>query len=167
MTANNKAKTKADEDWFGELLIEVAALTGKGPFRFALRWPDTTTVLTIFAVTGMLAGLRWACLLTVVCGAGVWGWRLGWPESYQRLIGKPIADYRRAYLVYRRRWRVICEHHGLTIAQRGKPDADPLVPELSVVRIGAAVDTLVVRLLVGQSLKTWQAQVDGLRDVAH
>jgi DNA segregation ATPase FtsK/SpoIIIE, S-DNA-T family len=162
MTANNKAKTKADEDWFGELLIEVAALTGKGLFRFALRWPDTTTVLTIFAVTGMLAGLRWACLLTVVCAAGVWGWRLGWPESYQRLIGKPIADYRRAYLVYRRRWRVICEHHGLTIAQRGKPDADPLVPELSVVRIGAAVDTLVVRLLVGQSLKTWQAQVDGL-----
>ena len=162
MTANNKAKTKADEDWFGELLIEVAALTGKGLFRFALRWPDTTTVLTIFAVTGMLAGLRWACLLTVVCVAGVWGWRLGWPESYQRLIGKPIADYRRAYLVDRRRWRVICEHHGLTIAQRGKPDADPLVPELSVVRIGAAVDTLVVRLLVGQSLKTWQAQVDGL-----
>jgi len=162
MTANKKAKTKADEDWFGELLIEVAALTGKGLFRFALRWPDTTTVLTIFAVTGMLAGLRWACLLTVVCAAGVWGWRLAWPKSYQRLIDKRIADYRRAYLVYRRRWRVICEHHGLTIAQRGKPDAEPLVPELSVVRIGAAVDTLVVRLLVGQSLKTWQAQVDGL-----
>lgn len=29
-------------------------------------------------------------------------------------------------------------------------------------RIGAAVDTLVVRLLVGQSVKTWAAQVDGL-----
>jgi DNA segregation ATPase FtsK/SpoIIIE, S-DNA-T family len=110
----------------------------------------------------MLAGLRWACLMTAMCAAGVWGLRLGWPESYQRLIGKPVADYRRAYLVYRRRWRVICEHHGLTIAQRGKPDADALVPELSSVRIGAAVDTLVVRLLVGQSVKTWQAQVDGL-----
>jgi S-DNA-T family DNA segregation ATPase FtsK/SpoIIIE len=162
MTANNKAKTKADADWFGELLVAVFALTGKGVFRFALRWPDTTTVLAVFAVTSMLAGLRWACVLTVVCAAGVWGWRLGWPESYQRLIGKPVADYRRAYLVYRRRWRVICERHGLTISQRGKPDAEPLVPELSVVRIGAAVDILVVRLLVGQSVKTWQAQVDGL-----
>jgi S-DNA-T family DNA segregation ATPase FtsK/SpoIIIE len=57
---------------------------------------------------------------------------------------------------------VVCEHHGLIVAQRGKPDAEPLVPELSVVRIGAAVDTLVVRLLIGQSLKTWQAQADGL-----
>jgi S-DNA-T family DNA segregation ATPase FtsK/SpoIIIE len=36
------------------------------------------------------------------------------------------------------------------------------VPELSVVGIGVAVDTLVVRLLVGQSVKTWQAQADGL-----
>jgi DNA segregation ATPase FtsK/SpoIIIE, S-DNA-T family len=162
MTANTKAKTEADDDWFGELLTGVVTLTGKGLWRFALRWPDITTVLTVFAVAGMLAGLRWACLVTIVCGAGVWGWRLGWPESYDRRIGKPIADYRRAFLVYRRRWATVCERHGLTIVQRGKPDAEPLVPELSVVRIGAAVDTLVVRLLVGQSLKTWQAQADGL-----
>jgi hypothetical protein len=74
--------------------------------------------------------------------AGVWGWRLGWPDSYERLIGRPVADYRRTYLVYRRRWRTICERHGLTISQRGKPDTDPLVPDLSSVRIGAAVDTL-------------------------
>ena len=162
MTANNKVKTKADEDWFGELLVEVFTLTGKGLFRFALRWPDTATLLSIFAVTGMLASLRVACVLAAVCAAGVWGWRLGWPDSYERLIGKPVADYRRAYLVYRRRWRVICERHGLTISQRGNPDVDPLVPDLSSVRIGAAVDTLVARLLVGQSVKTWQAQVDGL-----
>jgi S-DNA-T family DNA segregation ATPase FtsK/SpoIIIE len=162
MTANNKAKTTTDDDWFGELLVGLVALTGKGLFRFAMRWPDTATLLTMFAVTGMLAGLRWACVLTAVCAAGVWGWRLGWPDSYQRIIGGPVAHYRRAYLVYRCRWRFICEHHGLTIAQRGKPDAQPLVPELSSVRIGAAVDTLVVRLLVGQSVKTWAAQVDGL-----
>ena len=162
MTASNKAKTTTEDDWFGELLVGLVALTGKGLFRFALRWPDTATLLTIFAITGMLAGLRVACLLTAVCAAGVWGWRLGWPDSYERLIGKPVADYRRAYLVYRRRWRTICEHHNLTIAQRGKPDADPLVPLLASVRIGAAVDTLVVRLLVGQSVKTWAAQVDGL-----
>ncbi len=162
MTANNKAKTKADEDWFGELLVAAVTLTGKGLFRFALRCPDTATLLAVFAVSAMLAGLRWACVLIVVCAVGVWGWRLGWPEPYQRLIGKPVADYRRAYLVYRRRWRTICEHHGLTISQPGKPDTEPLVPELSAVRIGAAVDTLVVRLLVGQSVKTWQAQVDGL-----
>jgi len=162
MTANNRAKTKADGDWFGELLVEVFKLIGKGLFRFALRWPDAATVLAVFAVTGMLAGLRWGCVLTVACAAGVWGWRLGWPESYQRLIGNPVADYRRAYLVYRRRWRVICERHGLIISQRGRPDADTLVPDLSSVRIGAAVDTLVVRLLVGQSVKTWQTQVDGL-----
>ena len=162
MTANNKAKTTTDDDWLGELLVGLVALTAKGLFRFALRWPDTAALLTVFAVTGMLAGLRWACLLTVVCAALVWGWRLGWPDSYQQLIGGPVANYRRAYLVYRRRWRVICEHHGLTISQRGKPDAEPLVPELSLVCIGAAVDTLVVRLLVGQSVKTWAAQVDGL-----
>jgi S-DNA-T family DNA segregation ATPase FtsK/SpoIIIE len=162
MTANNKAKTKADEEWFGEVLVEVFTLTGKGLFRFALRWPDTATLVSIFVLTGMFAGLRVACLLTGMCAAGVWAWRLGWPDSYARLIGKPVADYRRTYLVYRRRWRTICERHGLTISQRGKRDADPLVPDVSSVRIGAAVDTLVVRLLIGQSVKTWQTQVDGL-----
>jgi DNA segregation ATPase FtsK/SpoIIIE, S-DNA-T family len=165
MTASNsntKNKKDAEEDWFGELLVGLVTLTGKGLWWFALRWPDTAALLTVFAVTGMLAGLRWAYALTMVCAVGVWGWRLGWPESYDRLIGKPFADYRRVLLVYRRRWATVCERHGLTIAQRNKSDAEPLVPELSVVRIGAAVDTLVVRLLVGQSVKTWQAQADGL-----
>ena len=72
-------------------------------------------------------------MLTAACAAGVWGWRLGWPDSYERLIGRPVADYRRTYLVYRRRWRIICERHGLTISQRGKPDTNPLVPDLSSV----------------------------------
>ncbi|SRX94728.1 cell division protein FtsK [Segniliparus rotundus DSM] [Mycobacterium shimoidei] len=161
MTTNNNTKKTTEDDWFGDLLVGLVTLTGKALWRFALRWPDTAAVLTVLAVTAMLLGLRWSCLLTVVCATGVWGWRLGWPESYQRVIGKPVADYRRAYLVYRRRWRAICEHHGLTITLRGKPDAEPLVPELSSVRIGAAVDTLVVRLLVGQSVKTWQAHVAG------
>jgi S-DNA-T family DNA segregation ATPase FtsK/SpoIIIE len=93
---NDKDKNPADDDWFGELLTGAVTLTGEGLFRFALRWPDITTVLTVFAVSGMLIGMRCACALTMVCAAGVWGWRLGWPESYDRLIGKPIADYRRA-----------------------------------------------------------------------
>ena len=162
MSSSSKSRTAADEDWVGELLVNVVTLTSIGMFRFALRWPDIAALLTVFSVTGVLGGLRWACVLTAVCAAGVWGWRLGWPDSYERLVGKPVADYRRTYLVYRRRWRTICERHGLTISQRGKPDTDPLVPDLSWVRIGAAVDTLVVRLLVGQSVKTWQTQVDGL-----
>lgn len=162
MTPSGKANGSADNDWFGDLLVGLVELTGKGLWRFALRWPDTAGLLTIFTVTAALAGLRVACLLTGVCAAGVWGWRLGWPDTYQQLIGKPVGDYRRAHLVYRRRWRVVCERHGLTITPRDKPDAAPLVPALGTVRIGAAVDTLVVRLLVGQSAKTWQAEVDGL-----
>jgi DNA segregation ATPase FtsK/SpoIIIE, S-DNA-T family len=161
MTSNN-TKSSADADWVGELLVATVALTAKGLWRFALRWPDTAALLTVFILTGILGGLHWACLLAGICAAGVWGWRLGWPDSYQRLIGRPVADYRRAYLVYRSRWRVICERHNLTISQRGKPDADVLVPMLDSVRIGPAVDTLVVRLLVGQSVKTWEAQIDGL-----
>jgi S-DNA-T family DNA segregation ATPase FtsK/SpoIIIE len=165
MTANNNGKkptTTADSDWVGELLFGLAGLTCKWAWRFTLRWPDCAALVSVFALAGLLGGLRWACLLTGVCAALVWGWRLGWPDSYQQAIGKPVADYRRAYLVYRRRWATVCEHHGLTMVQRGKPDADPLVPVLSSVCIGAAVDTLLVRLLVGQSVKTWAAQVDGL-----
>jgi len=164
MTANNNGKKApaADGDWFGDLLVGVVGLTGKGLWRFALRWPDTATLCAVFAFTAILGGLRAAWLLTAVCAALVWAWRLGWPDSYQQLIGGPVANYRRAHLVYRRRWRTICERHGLTIVPRGKPDADPLVAPLVSVRIGAAHDTLVVRLLVGQSLKTWQNEVDGL-----
>lgn len=162
MSANSKSNNAAEQDWVGELMVSAVALTGKGLWRFALRWPDTAALLTVFMLSGLVAGLRWAAVLSGLCAALLWGWRLGWPESYQQAIGKPVADYRRAYLVYRRRWATICERHGLTIVQRGKPGADPLVPTLAAVRIGAAVDTLVVRLLVGQSVKTWAAHVDGL-----
>ncbi|HXZ72582.1 MAG TPA: hypothetical protein VEH31_17165, partial [Streptosporangiaceae bacterium] len=154
MSTNSKTN-KADEgDWVGELLVSAFGLIARGVFRFALRWPDSAALLTIFTITAVLADSRWAGVLTAIGAALVWGWRLGWPDSYQRLIGKPVADYRRAYLVYRRRWAVVCERHGLTVVPRGKPNADPLVPALGEVRIGAAVDTLVVRLLVGQSVKT-------------
>jgi S-DNA-T family DNA segregation ATPase FtsK/SpoIIIE len=161
MSSNSK-NTKASEDWFAECLVGLVKLTAKAMFRLALRWPDSAALLSIFIASGVVGGLRWACLLAGICAAGVWGWRLGWSDTFQRFIGGPIADYRRAYLVYRSRWRVICERHNLTIAQRGKPDADPLVPVLGSVRIGPAVDTLVVRLLVGQSVKTWEAHIDGL-----
>lgn len=159
---NGKGKKQADDDWLGDLLVGIIELTGKGLWRFALRWPDTAALLAVFALIATLGGLRAACLLGGACAALVWGWRLGWPDAYQQLIGKPVGDYRRAHLVYRRRWRLICEHHGLTITARGKSDAEPLVPVLYSVRIGAAIDTLVVRLLVGQSVKTWQNEVDGL-----
>jgi len=162
MPPKSKDSNSSDDDWVGELLVDAVKVTSIGMFRFALRWPDTAGLLSIFVVSAVLGGLRLACALTAVFATGVWGWRLGWPDSYERLIGKPVADYRRTYLVYRRRWRTICERHGLTISQRGKPDTDLLVPDLSSVRIGAAIDTLVVRLLVGQSVKTWQMQVDGL-----
>ena len=119
-------------------------------------------MVSVFTLTVVLGGLRSGCLVGAVCAALVWGWRLGSPDSYQRWVGRPVADYRRAYLVYRRRWRIICEHHNLTIRERGRPEADPVAPVLRAVRIGPAVDTLVVRLLVGQSVKTWEAQVDGL-----
>ena len=46
MSSNSKSKKAADEDWFGELLVAVVELTAKGLFRFALRWPDTATLLT-------------------------------------------------------------------------------------------------------------------------
>ncbi|MGH3636234.1 MAG: FtsK/SpoIIIE domain-containing protein, partial [Mycobacterium sp.] len=160
MASNSKANNSAGEDWVGELLVEAVRLAGLGVFRFALRWPDTAALLSVVIVTALLADLRWGCVLGAGCAVPLWCWRLGWPETYQRAIGGPVADYRRAYLVYRRRWTTICQHHNLTIARPG--NADPLVPVLRTVRIGAAVDTLVVRLLVGQSVKTWDAQIDGL-----
>ncbi|WP_067973824.1 FtsK/SpoIIIE domain-containing protein [Mycolicibacter icosiumassiliensis] len=164
MASNNNGKKPdtAGDDWLGELLVDLVSLTGRGLWRFALRWPDTAALLSVFALIAVVGGLRPACVTGGACAAMLWGWRLGWPDAYQQLIGKPVADYRRAHLVYWRRWRMICERHGLTIAERGKLDAAPLVPQLREVRIGAGVDTLLVRLLVGQSVKTWQAQAEGL-----
>lgn len=162
MASKDKKDDRAGEDWLGELLVGALRVIGRGMWWFSLRWPDTAAVLAVFTLAAAMGGLRVGCLLGGACAGAVWGWRLGWPDSYQQAIGKPVADYRRAHLVYWRRWPMVCERHGLTVAVRGKPDAGPLTPQLHQVRIGAAVDTLLVRLLVGQSVKTWQAQVDGL-----
>ena len=77
MPPKSKGSNSSDDDWVGELLVGVVKVTSIGMFRFALRWPDVATVLTVFAVTGVLGGLRWACVLTTVWAVGVWGWRLG------------------------------------------------------------------------------------------
>ena len=58
MSYSGKSKTAADEDWVGELLVNVATLTSIGMFRFALRWPDIASLLTVFAVTGVLAACK-------------------------------------------------------------------------------------------------------------
>lgn len=71
MSSSGKSKTAADEDWVGELLVNVVTLTSIGMFRFALRWPDIASLLTVFAVTGVLGGLHWTCVLTAACAAGV------------------------------------------------------------------------------------------------
>ena len=73
MSSSGKSKTAADEDWVGELLVNVVTLTSIGMFRFALRWPDIASLLTVFAVTGVLGGLHWTCVLTAACAAGVGG----------------------------------------------------------------------------------------------
>jgi hypothetical protein len=73
MSSSGRSKTAADEDWVGELLVNVVTLTSIGMFRFALRWPDTASLLTVFAVTGVLGGLRWTCVLTAACAADVSG----------------------------------------------------------------------------------------------
>ncbi len=63
MSSGGKSKTAADEDWGGELLVNVVTLTSIGMFRFALRWPDIASLLTVFAVTSVLA----ACKRTLNC----------------------------------------------------------------------------------------------------
>jgi S-DNA-T family DNA segregation ATPase FtsK/SpoIIIE len=78
---SNKNSKASEEDWLGELLVGAVKLAGLGVFRFALRWPDTATLLLVFALTGVLGGLRWACVLAGLGAGGVWGWRLGWPDS--------------------------------------------------------------------------------------
>ncbi|GLP78120.1 hypothetical cell division FtsK/SpoIIIE protein [Mycobacterium antarcticum] len=163
MASNRKSSNGTEhDDWLGDLLVGAVGLAGIGLWRFALRWPDLAAVIAVTVVTAALADLRWACVVGGLAAVLVWGWRLGWPDSYQDCVGRPVADYRRAYLVYRRRWRTICEHHGLSISPRGDRGADPVLPTLREVRIGACVDILVVRLLVGQSAKTWESTADGL-----
>jgi len=72
MSYSGKSKTAADEDWVGELLVNVATLTSIGMFRFALRWPDIASLLTVFAVTGVLR-----LALDVRADRGVRGGRMG------------------------------------------------------------------------------------------
>jgi hypothetical protein len=45
---SNKNSKASEEDWLGELLVGAVKLAGLGVFRFALRWPDTATLLLVF-----------------------------------------------------------------------------------------------------------------------
>lgn len=46
-----------------------------GAFRFALRWPDAATFVTMFAGHSMLTGRRATCVQTAVCATGGMGGR--------------------------------------------------------------------------------------------
>ena len=51
MPPNTKGDTSSDGDWVGELLVGIIEVTAKGLFRFALRWPDTSAVVSVFTLT--------------------------------------------------------------------------------------------------------------------
>ena len=88
MSSSGKSKTAAADDWVGELLVGIIELIGRGLWRFALRWPDSATLLTTSSSPGCLAVCAWR-----VCSPGCGGGGVGVAAG---LAGVLPATHRRA-----------------------------------------------------------------------
>jgi S-DNA-T family DNA segregation ATPase FtsK/SpoIIIE len=90
--------------------------------------------------------------------AGLVGWRLRWPASYDGLALARLRSWWRGSVVYRRRWTVAMDTVGLIKNRHGVD----YVPSLLAVRCTRCLDRVTVRMLPGQRLQDYVDVADRL-----
>ena len=148
-----------------EIAVEALGRLGVAIIRGGLLMLWWSILFPMLSVPAAGAGyLGWLCgwptgVATAAAGAlAVLGWRLGHPGSFHRLVSGRIWKRRRRWVTYRKPWPHVCALHGLNATLNDIV----LIPKLRSVRVGYVADTVVVRMLVGQTLSMWQAQADAL-----
>ena len=136
-----------------------------GEFR-ALGWLVRHPMFLIVPLAALVAMIRFGPVpvawsgAAVVAGLAVW-WRAH-PASFDRGPGPRLRAWRRRWLAYRgRRWAGVLSDCGLT--RDNQVSGREMVPRVIRVRSATpSIDTVYVRMIRGQDLRTWTDQADAL-----
>ena len=153
------------------LWMVLLGLAGRLCGRFVLllvRHPFTVAVLVLLTAfyrsTGLLglASLAGAVLLVAIA------WRLAHRSSFDRAAWWTWGRVR-LVAVYRRKWRAATVHCGLAIqipaSNAEQVTFDEYFPRIRGFRASAAVESLWVELLPGQTPDLWAEQAEALRHI--
>jgi S-DNA-T family DNA segregation ATPase FtsK/SpoIIIE len=126
-----------------------------------IRTPSAAATLTVG--TAVLLGWHYvdpALPVGVLSGllAGLVGWRLRWPVTFEAQVRLRLRTWWRAGWVYRRRWATAMDTAGLLVGRR----RTDYVPPLLKVRSTRTVDRVRLRMLPGQRVEDYAAVADRL-----
>jgi DNA segregation ATPase FtsK/SpoIIIE, S-DNA-T family len=127
--------------------------------KFLARHPVLDLVLAAELLAWRLAGWPGPIILTSTVMAVLTGWRVRWPASFSRFIGRPVrGKWRRWH--YQRHWLAVLTIAHLAPSYRGQV----LVPLLGKVRSTKFTDRVPVRLVSGQAAADFAARAENLAD---
>jgi len=125
--------------------------------RFLARHPLGTLTALVLITAWRLTGWPGPLTLVLTATAVLVFWRLRWPASFTRWIGRPaLAKWRRWH--YHRHWTAVMTIGRLAPQHRGRI----LVPVLGKVTSTGCTDLVHVRLVSGQSPADFASRADNL-----
>lgn len=154
---NSKIDQSSNDEWIGELLIGLVKATG-----YLLWWAILFPAISIPAVAALAIAAQYgvnAGFLAVIGFTVAYGvWVFLDEDSFDGWVVQPVRRRVLIWWRYTRCWTHVCALHGLT-AKRGERE---LVPALRSITIGEHTDVLEVSVVTGQSVTSWQKQIDAL-----
>ncbi|MGL6234935.1 MAG: FtsK/SpoIIIE domain-containing protein [Segniliparus sp.] len=156
--SNNKPKEQSAGDALLEDVLTAVGTTLFYLLKWAVLFPAVSAPVVLALAIGVKYGLRLGGLSAWVLLCAYTAWGFLHPASFRSVVWWPMAVRWRKWSRYERRWAVVMEMSGLT----AKLDGKTVVPRLQAIGITKTTDTLVVRLLAGQSVADWQRQADAL-----
>jgi DNA segregation ATPase FtsK/SpoIIIE, S-DNA-T family len=125
--------------------------------KFLARHPVLDLVLAVELLAWNWAGWPGPVTLTSTVTAALICWRVRWPRSFSRFIGKPVrGKWRRWH--YQRHWLAVLTIARLVPVYRGRV----LVPMLGKVSSTKFTDRVPVRLVSGQATADFAARAENL-----
>jgi DNA segregation ATPase FtsK/SpoIIIE, S-DNA-T family len=119
---------------------------------WAVLFPMLSVPILLTSAAGETGGPTAATAVGLASLMILAGWRLRYPASFHRLISGRIWKRWRRWSTYRRPWAHLCAMHGLTVVLNNQVS----VPKLRRVKVGYASDSVIVKMLYGQSIEDWQ-----------
>lgn len=139
--------------WLTGRLWRLLVLTARSPAALL----SMSVVAVVILAWQLLGSVLLLTILALVVLALV-GWRLRWPDSFDRFVYCAARGWLRGGWVYRRRWTMAMDTARLTVSRNGTT----FVPPLLKVRSTRTVDRVTVRMLAGQTIDDYAAVSDRL-----
>lgn len=166
MTRTQKITITSEVDYFDVIMDAIGrAMIATATAALYVGWwavlfPMLSVPFLASGAAGWFYGWPVGLVVAGVSTAGMVLWRVSSPQTFERWVTRRIRIRWLAWFRYRRRWTRVMTGCGMTTRDGDRE----LVPRLVSVHIGETLDTVLVRMLIGDNPAMWE---NGVERLAH